>query len=913
MSRLLGPLAATLVLAVTIAAAVPAPAQDVPVVKYQLPNGMTVMLLEDHSLPIAVVNIWYRVGSKDEPPRRSGFAHLFEHLMFMGTERVPNGDFDRLMEAAGGANNASTSNDRTNYYSWGPASLLPTLLWLDADRLEDLAKTMDQKKVDLQRDVVLNELKQSYENRPYGRANLEIQYLLYPIDHPYHFSTIGTEEDLKAASATDVKDFFATYYTPGNASLVVAGDFDPAVIRPLVDRLFGTLPKGTAPNRRPVPSAKLDGVKRGVMYDRVQLPQVSFAYHAPKAYGPGDAETDLLAALLTDGKSSPLSKRLVIDDKLAASVTAENDSNLLGSIFRIDVQVRADADLDKVEKAVDEELARFLKDGPTAEELEQRKAPVELAKVASLQRLERRADALNAYEFYWGEPNSFRRDLDRYRNATPATVLSNARQVVTQDARVIYRVLPEQPSRGASARDTRPADGAPAAFKPPAPERFTLSNGIPVQLWKTSDLPLVSVSAVFQPGGPLDSSSATAGLASLTTNMLDEGAGALDAIGFGEAVATLGGRFNANASREAVVANLTILSRNFGKGAGLLADAVRRPRLEAKDFDRVQRLTLDELTQSTNQPAVVAGRVAAVALFGSAHPYAWPMTGTPETVKGTSLDQVRAAHAALLRPDTLTLLVAGNLSAAEAKAALEKSFGDWKAGGPKPARPAAPATFAPSPAGPGLRVVVVDRPDAPQTVVRFAAPAPRFDDPSRVGLRLLGTLLGGSFTSRLNQNLREAHGYTYGARASFSPGPVLGTFGSGADVKAAVTGASVKEFLSEFARFSKGDVTDEEAGKARETVKNEIVQTFSGTSGVLATATSFLENGASFETLGKDLGTMAKETAASLNAIAKSAVALDRGVLVLVGDRKSIVPQLQGLGLAAPLEVDAWGAKVPAK
>ena len=903
---------ASIAAVLAVALAVPAVAQDVPVEKYQLPNGMTVILHVDHSLPVAAVNIWYRVGSKDEPPRRSGFAHLFEHLMFMGTERVPNGDFDRLMEAGGGANNASTSQDRTNYYSYGPAALLPTLLWLDADRLEDLARAMETKKLDLQRDVVLNELRQSYENRPYGRANLAIQYLMFPDDHPYHFPGIGTAEDLKASVVTDVKDFFGTYYTANNASLVVAGDFDPAVIKPLVAKLFGSLPRGAEPPRRPVPSPRFEGVRRGVMYDKVQLPQISFVYHAPRGYGPGDAESDLLAALLVDGKSSRLYKRLVIDDKLAASVSAYNDSGLLGSLFRIDVQTRADADLDQVEKAVDEELARFLKDGPTADELDQRKAPIELGKLSALQQVERKADALNQYEFFWGEPNAFRRDLDRYRNATPAGVLENAKQVLTRNARVIYRVLPEQPKRGATPRDTRPADGASSAFRPPAPERFTLSNGIPVHLWKTSDLPLTSVSIVFQPGGPLVTDAKDAGLATFLAGMLDEGAGALDALKFGEAVAALGGHFESSASRQAMEANLTILSRNFAKGVDLLANAVRRPRLEAKDFDRVKRLTLDDIAQSDDEPARVAGRVVSRTLFGAGHPYSFPPSGTPESVTRISLEAVKAAHASLLRPDTATLLVAGNLTAKDARATLEKAFGDWKASGPKPSRAPAPATYA-TDGGKGPRVYLVDRPDAPQTSVRFAAPAPRFDDPSRVRLRLLGTILGGSFTSRLNQNLREKHGYTYGAGASFALGPVLGTFSAAADVTANVTGASLEQFLAEFARLSSGDVTEEEAGKARETVKNEIVQAFSGTGGVLHTATSLLENGAPFETLAKDLAAMAQENRGSLNAAAKGALPLDRGVLVLVGDKKTILPQLKSLGLSAPIEVDVWGGALAAK
>jgi predicted Zn-dependent peptidase len=898
--------AAVVVLSIFAALSSPAPAQSLAVEKYKLANGMTVILYPDHTLPVAAINIWYRVGSKDEPARRSGFAHLFEHLMFMGTERVPNGDFDRIMEASGGSNNATTISDGTHYYSSGPASLLPTLLWLDAERLEDLPRAMDQKKVDLQRDVVLNELRQSYENQPYGRADLAIQYLLYPPSHPYHFPTIGSAEDLRAAVASDVKDFFATYYVPNNASLVIAGDFDHAAVKPLVEKLFGNLPRGAEPPRKPVPSPRLDGVKRGAMFDKVQLPLVSFAYHAPPALTQGDADCDLIASILADGKSSRLYKRLVIDDKVAASVSASNASQALGSTLRIDVQARAGVDLDRVEKAVDEEIARLLAEGIRPGELAQRKETTELAKLSALQRLETRADSLNFYEDAWGDPNGFKRDLDRYRNATPEGVLATAKQVLTRDARVLFRVLPEQPKRPASARDTRPPDGPAAAFRPTPPERFKLANGIPVELWKTPDLPLTRIAAVFRSEGAIDASASQAGLASMAAGMLDEGAGTRDALAFGEAVASLGGSFATGASRQSVQASLTILSRNAAQGVPLLADAVRRPRLAAPDFERVKRLTLDEITQSEDEAPAVADRVAARALFGETHPYAWPADGTPASVGALTLDDVRAAHAALVRPDAATLLVASSLPPAEIKAALEKSFGDWKAAGVPPKRTAVPAEYAP--AGKGLRVYLVDRPDAPQTSVRFLAPSPRFADPARVPRRLLGTVLGGSFTSRLNQNLREKHGYTYVASARFAPGTVLGTFSAGAEVTAKDTGAAVREFLAEFDRIAKGDVTDEETGKARGLVRNGAVGAFSGLSGIVGSATSYVELGVPFETLGEDLAAMDKANAAALNAQAKTALPLDRAVLVLVGDKASLLPQLKEAGIPAPIEVDAWGA-----
>ena len=305
---------------------------SVPFEKYRLDNGFTVILHEDHRLPIAAVDLWYRVGAKDEPVKRSGFAHLFEHLMFMGTWRAPEGEFDQLMEKGGGANNATTSSDRTNYFSWGPANLLPTLLWLEADRLEHLGDAMNQKKLDLQREVVRNERRQSYENEPYGMAELEIDGLMYPEGHPYHIPVIGTHEDLVAATVDDVKGFFATWYVPNNCSLVVAGDFDPASTKKLIASLFGSLPKKPEPPHRDAAPVRLEKKKEKTLTDaNVQFPRVSMVWHSPKAMAPGDAECDIIGKILSDGIISRLQKRLIYDETLANSVMAFQQSQRLGS------------------------------------------------------------------------------------------------------------------------------------------------------------------------------------------------------------------------------------------------------------------------------------------------------------------------------------------------------------------------------------------------------------------------------------------------------------------------------------------------------------------------------------------------------------------------------------------------------
>jgi len=890
--------------AATAALVAPALAQDIKFEKYQLPNGMTVILHEDHALPVVVINTWYHVGSKDEQAGRSGFAHLFEHLMFMGTQRVPGNQFDVIMETGGGSNNASTSFDRTNYFSSGPSSLLPTLLWLDADRLEDLGRTMTQEKLDRQRDVVRNERRQSIENQPYGKSELAMTAIMFPQGHPYHNEVIGTHEDLEAATVQDVKDFFGTFYVPNNASLVVAGDFKSADVKPLVEKLFGSIARGAEPMHLDAAPVTLGRVVRSVTLDQVQLPKVTFCYHSPKWFAEGDAEMDLVSAVLAQGKSSRLYKRLVLDDKLASEVSASQASAALQSVFRVDVVAAEGASLDAIEKAVDEELARLLKDGVTSQELEQRKATFELGKLTSLQSLLAKADKLNEYQYAWNDPNGFKRDLDRYRSATPETVNAWARKVITQNSRLVMRVLPDEPERGASARDARPSDGQPASFNPPAPETFEIS-GVPVMLWHKPELPLVSLDVVFTPGGPLEEP-ATAGRSMLAARMIGEGAGKLSASEFADAVQSLGATFHAGADAESASASMTVVKRNFAKAADLFRLALREPAMKQEDFERVKRLHLDALRQAEDNPMIVAGRVGQRVLFGDASPYGWASEGTRGTVGKLTLDDVKSRHAALMQPGCATVLIAGDVSKEEAQSVLGPLFDGWKAG----AKRAAAKAIAPV-ASDQLRVVLIDKPMAVQTVIRYIAPGIRAGDDRYAAYTLINTILGGSFTSRLNQNLREAHGYTYGAGSSFSIQPSAGWFAARSSVVADKTGPALAEFAKEFERLRAGDISDDEVSKARESVRTDTIQTFEGVAGIVNAAGELVEAGLPFSTIAAQLQAMQKATPAQLNSAAREALPIERGVLVLMGDKATILEQIKDLGLPAPVEYTAEG--VPAK
>ena len=885
--------------ALTLLVSGPALAQNVAYDKYELPNGMTVILHEDHSVPSACINIWYYVASKDEQPGRSGFAHLFEHLMFMGTKRVPGSDFDNLMEANGGFNNASTSEDRTNYYSIGPSELLSKLLWLDADRLEALGEMMTQEKLDKQREVVRNERRQTSENRPYGKSELKVHKMMYPRDHPYHNSVIGSHEDLQAATVDDVKNFFATYYVPSNASLVVAGDFDPTKIKPLIDKLFGTLPRGSDVVHAQAGPVTLSSVKRLTMTDKVQFARTSMVYHSPPHYKPGDAEMDLAAAVLADGISSRLYQKLIYENEFAVDVKAFQTSMLLGSLFYVQATAKPGVELATIENAIDEVLAEFAEKGPTREELERQKTQLEYTALSRLQSILAKADALNRYQFHYGEPNSFKRDLDRYRTASALDVQRWASRVLTPGARLILRVIPELKTPDVSPRDEQPGIAEAAPFSPLTPDTFQLSNGITVHHWQRSELPLIEVSLLL-PQGTTSDTAAKAGLARLTADMLDEGAGDLGALEFSDALDLLGARFNARSNQESTVVNLSVLARNLKPAMKLYADALVRPRFDEKEWQRVQKLHVQRLVQLLDRPTYVAQTVAMKAFFGPAHPYGRPGGGTVETAGSVTLDDVKQLHARQYRPSNTVILVAGDGTTEQIKGILEASFGSWRdASGAAPL----PTPEYPAPKNDTLRVVVVDRPDAVQTVVQFVMPGPVYADPNRPKLQLLNTILGGSFTSRLNQNLREQHGYTYGARCRYTMNPSVGYFSASSSVRADATGASVGEFLKEFSAIRGGDISGEEAGKARAAGRMDMIQSFAGLRGILRAATTLVRNNRPFSDLGEELKAIAAVRKSDLNRLTYGAVPLEKGLLVLVGDKKLVLEQLKGLELPTPVEL----------
>jgi zinc protease len=468
----LRPLVSLALVACAALTAAPARADDVsiPFTASKLPNGMTVILHEDHALPIVTVNITYKVGSRFEAAHRSGFAHLFEHLMFMGTRRAPTKMFDAWMEASGGWNNADTSEDRTEFYDVAPPTSLPLLLWLEADRQRDLGPLMTREKLDAQRDVVRNERRQTSENQPYGIVELRLPELLFPEGHPYHHPVIGSHEDLEAATVADVQAFFTQWYDPANASLVVAGDFDSNAVKADITRLFGQNPSHGAPADPGIPAASLPAgdspttltsVVRETVQDHVELPKIVMAWQSPKHFAPGDAELDLLGSVLAVGKASRLYHTLVYEKKLAQSVEAVQQSGSAGSRFVLGITARPGVSLDALEAAVDAELAKVRASKVTDEELKRAENGVETGFVSRLQNVRARASLLNEYQTELGDPGYAQKDLDRYRSATTESLKATAVRVLLPNARVVFRVVPVgyAPPTSPTSKPTSPKQG----------------------------------------------------------------------------------------------------------------------------------------------------------------------------------------------------------------------------------------------------------------------------------------------------------------------------------------------------------------------------------------------------------------------------------------------------------------------
>jgi zinc protease len=903
-------------------AAQPAPAQPaasaVPQVEFEkfvLPNGLNVIFHVDRKLPIVHVNQWYHVGSKNELPGRTGFAHLFEHIMFQGSKNAP-GEYFQYVERAGanlreGGVNGTTSFDRTNYFATVPSGNLEYLLWVESDRLATLMDAFTEDKLDNQREVVRNERRQGLDNQPYGRAFKIIFENLHPAGHPYSWLVIGSHEDLQAASVDDVAEFFRRYYTPNNLTLVIAGDFDPANARTLVEKYFGGIPAGPALERPARYIPRLEGEKIFEVADRVPQERTYFAWPAPEFFAADEPSLDIASTILTDGLSSRLNKVLVYDRQLATNVSSFNMANEIAGAFIVTATAKPGASLAEIESIVTAEIARLAKEGPSAAEVARAKTKWEYEFVSGLERIGGfggKADRLAQYNTYLGDPAKFDDDVARYRAVTPASVKSAVGRYLDNRNRLLVRFHPENSSRAAAStvdRAAAPQLGRDARFVTPEVKSARLENGMEIYVVERRDLPKVSVGLATRAGTIADPAGKE-GLAHLTVQTIDMGTKTRTALQIEDALGDLGVTLGGQASREFSAVGFQVLRRNLEPALAIFADVVRNPQFPESEIAREKQRHLANLSQLANNPNAVAGRIRSMLAFGREHPYGRATTGLPSTVATIGRDDIAAFHLNRWKPGSSALIFAGDITLDDARRLAAQHFGSWSGG-------AAPAVEIPaaSPADPRM-VYLIDRQDAAQTVVSQILPGPARRTDDYHAFRLVDAVWGGGgFGTRLNLNLREDKGYSYGVFSGMALYGNAGLWWAAGGVQTDKTKESVAEFVTELGNISGTlPITDVELAAAREARVRGYAQQFESLQRIAQQVAELWGSGLPMSELQREVDVTSQMEMAAVAAAAKRYALPDRSTLLLVGDLSKIEPEIRSLNLGEIVVLDAEGKPV---
>lgn len=886
--------------------------------EFYLPNGLHVVLHEDRATPIVAVNLWYHVGSKNEVRGRTGFAHLFEHLMFEGSKHHDREYFEPLQEA--GANvNGSTNADRTNYYEVVPANFLELALWLEADRMGYLLDAMTQMKLDNQRDVVKNEKRQRYDNVPYGLVGEKITSLMYAPEHPYSWLTIGSMEDLTAASMADVQQFFRTFYVPNNASLVLAGDFEPEEAKRLVEKYFAEIPRGADVQRPRLLQPKLSEEIRSEMQDSVALPRVYMAWHTVPEYEADEAALDMLASVLSSGRGSRLQSNLVFGKQISQDVSASHFTREIAGQFHVVSTARPNSSLEEIEREILLEIERIKNELPTSEEIERALNMREAAYIYGLQTVLGKADQLNNYATMRGEPNFFAEDLARYRQVTPEDIQRVASEYLT-DKKLVLTVTPKTegtknyaPASAAngtgSIAETKQqgkkhkieafeAEKLGGLYVPPAPkptpklilpeiERHHLSNGLEVMLVRRDKLPLVSLNLIVKSGGtanPLEKF----GLCGLTADLLRQGTATRTAVEISNQLQSIGAQLGTGAGWDSSSLGLLTLTKNFDSALNIFADIAVNPTFPENEFETQRKRLLAALLQQKDNPNAIAGIAYNAILYGKDHPYGNTLVGSEQTITTIEREDLRNFYETFYRPNNAVIVAVGNVNADEMLSKLENAFADWSANEfPQNTLPAAPDREK-------AAIYIVDKPDSAQSIISIGHIGVSRSTPDYFPLAVMNSLLGGQFTSRVNMNLREEKGYTYGARTGFDFRLGGGTFAASTSVQTAVTKEAVVEFLKELNDIRGArPVTEKELEYNKQSLIRRYPSAFETAGQISAQLSALVVYGLPDTYFNDYIANVNSVTVEDANRVAQQYLQPEKMAILVVGDRKTIEPKLR--------------------
>jgi zinc protease len=882
---------------------------DIPYQKYVLSNGLTLIVHEDHKAPIVAVDVWYHVGSKDERPGRTGFAHLFEHLMFNGSENHDD-EFMRPLLAAGATKlNGNTWLDRTTYFENVPVNALDLALWLESDRMGHLVGAIDQKKLDEQRGVVQNEKRQG-ENRPYGKVDELIAASTYPVGHPYSWTTIGAMEDLNAASLADVKEWFKNYYGAANAVLVIAGDVRPAEVKAKVEHYFGDIAPGPVLKHAQTWVAKMTGEKRSTLQDRVPQARVYKTWNVP-GYNTRDSTLlQLVANVLAQGKNSRLYKRLVYTDQTATAVSADIGPFEIGSQFQVTATVKPGGDPRVVEKAIDEEMARLLASGTTREELDRIRTADYASFVRAVERIDGaggKAAILGEGELYGGSPDFYKRSLQWMREASPQDVQGAARAWLS-DGVFVLNVQPFPEYQAAAAEGDRskmPVVGTPPALMLPSLARTTLSNGLKVVLAERHAVPVVQLSLLVDAGHAADSL-AKPGTSNLALAMINEGTKTRDALQISARAEALGARISAGSTLDTSYISLNAITSQLTDSLELFSDVLLNPTFPDTELTRLKAQSLAAIQQQKSQPRGIASRLFPRLIYGEGHAYSNPFSGigTEETVSSMTPDQLRSFYRQWVRPDNATLLIVGDTTLAQIRPLLEQRLSGWKAPGePLPVKQLGVVSPQPKP-----RVFLVNRTGSEQSLIMAVELAPPRSDPGNVALETVNTILGGSFISRINMNLREDKHWSYGAGSSLIDAKGQRPFAASALVQTDKTAESMREMLKELHDLvGSRPPSETEIRFAKDALVRALPGSNETSSEVASSFADILTYGLPDSYLNDFVGEVEALTPTQLQAAASELVRPDALTWFVVGDLSSIEANVRKLDMGAVKVLDADG------
>jgi zinc protease len=897
---------------------------DIPFEKHVLDNGLEVVLHEDHSDPVVAVYVYYHVGSAREEVGRSGFAHLFEHMMFQGSQHVGDDQHFKLVQEGGGTLNGTTNRDRTNYFETLPANQLELALWLESDRMGFLLPSVTLEKLDNQREVVKNERRQNYENRPYGREAGATTAALYPADHPYSWLTIGSHEDLTNASLEDVHAFFRRWYGPNNATLAIGGDIDPTRTLELVRKYFGSIPRGPAvakPAPRPV---SLEGDRRVVIEDNVRLPQLTFTWPTVPMFHEDEPALSMLASILSANKSSILDRGLTIDRTLATRVSAYASGGELAGEFEITLQPKPGVSLDQLELETRALITKLLADGIDPAQLERTKNRYEADVVRRLETASSRTSHLAHFNTFLGTPDYAAESLAKHLAVTPDDVRRVLERYVAGRPAVLVSTVPAgQLPLAASGRNQdalaqeasldrtrKPEPGPEPPFHSPRVWHSELANGVRVTGTPYTELPLAQID-LYVPAGRLHADPAQAGIASLTARLLNDGTRELSTTELTEELEAIGARLSIRSDDQEIELSLNVLEKHLPRAVELLGDIITEPRFAEDDFERAKDDRLVAIRTRDDDIAETAQRAFMRLMFGDT-PRGTASQGTEETISRLTRDDVAAFWASNGIPNGARMTVVGNLDADDVDDLFAALTERWKAREPGLIE----ASFqAGEELADGEPVVVaglylIDKAGASQSQIRIGQRSIAATHPDWYGLSVLNYILGGSFSSRINLNLREDKGYTYGARSRFTGDVLPGSFVASSGVRGDVTKESVVEFMKELGAILEG-VTDEELAFTKKALVQAMGRRFESTGALGAFLNEISTYGHPDNYLELRLNELMELAPADLRALARKHLDPEQMVILVVGDEAAVEPGLAhlGYGKVRPLDIDGRPAQ----